>query len=328
VTAAVKVEELTRVFNFRRPGRRRLAAADGPRTHQVIALAGIDFSVRPGEVHGLLGPNGAGKTTLVKILSTVLLPTSGRAWVFDHDVRSEVELVRRRIGIVFGGEQGLYGRLTARQNLEYWASLYRLNRGDAVRRTESLLDRLGLGNRADSPVDRLSRGMKQRLHLARGLISNPDLLFLDEPTVGMDPVAAREVRRLVSDLRGDGRTILLTTHDMTEAESLCDRVTMIDRGHLLGTADPREVGGWITSHQRVEADIADAVLEQRLSELPNVGPLERLPDRWLRVHTTAEGAATMALRLLVDAGVTAVRVTLPDLEEVYLRAIGDRGLRL
>src|SRR5438105_6733933 len=98
--------------------------------------------------------------------------------------------------------------------------------------------------------------MKQRLHLARGLISDPDLLFLDEPTVGMDPVAAREVRRLVSDLRGDGRTILLTTHDMTEAESLCDRVTMIDHGRLLGTTDPREVGGWITSHERVEANIA------------------------------------------------------------------------
>ncbi len=156
----------------------------------VTALDDVNLSIDEGEVQGLLGPNGAGKTTLVKVLSTVLLPTAGSG----HDVVRETKTVRQLIGIVFGGDRGLYARLTGRQNLEYWAALYRVPTSTGKRRVSELLDRVGMADRADDLVETYSRGMKQRLHLARGLVADAKVLFLDEPTTGLDPVAAREFR--------------------------------------------------------------------------------------------------------------------------------------
>src|SRR5687768_9244404 len=208
MSIAVEVDEITRVFE---PRRRR-----GSR---VVALDGVSLTIPEGEIHGLLGPNGAGKTTLVKILSTVLLPTSGRARVCGHDVVDETKAVRPLIGIVFGGERGLYWRLTGRQNLEYWGALYKLSARETKSRTQELIDRVGLTERADERVETYSRGMKQRLHLARGLIGDAKILFLDEPTTGMDPLAGREFRALIAELKEEGRTILLATHDMVEAET-------------------------------------------------------------------------------------------------------------
>jgi len=208
---AVDVQDIRRVYTPRK-------------RDPVVALAGVSLTIPLGEVHGLLGPNGAGKTTLVKILSTVLLPTGGRALVCGHDVVKETKAVRPLIGIVFGGERGLYTRLSARKNLEYWGALYRLSGAEIRSRSDALLERVGLTERADQRVEEFSRGMKQRLHLARGLMGDARVLFLDEPTTGMDPLAAREFRALIAELKGEGRTILLTTHDMVEAEAVCDRV--------------------------------------------------------------------------------------------------------
>src|SRR6266487_781075 len=205
VETAVEVREIRRSFTPRK-------------REPVVALDGVSLSIPAGEVHGLLGPNGAGKTTLVKIRSTVLLPTSGTAQVLGHDVVEETRAVRPLIGIVFGGERGLYTRLTARQNLEYWGALYRLSSATIRQRSAALLERVGLVDRADQRVEEFSRGMKQRLHLARGLMGDAKVLFLDEPTTGMDPLAAREFRTLVGELKGEGRTILLTTHDLVEPE--------------------------------------------------------------------------------------------------------------
>src|SRR6266581_95022 len=185
---AVEVEEIIRIFTPRkRPA--------------VTALDGVSLTIPVGEVHGLLGPNGAGKTTLVKILSTVLLPTGGRAFVCGHDVVAETKAVRPLIGIVFGGERGLYTRLSARKNLEYWGALYRLSGSEIRSRSNALLERVGLTERADQRVEEFSRGMKQRLHLARGLMGDARVLFLDEPTTGMDPLAAREFRALIGELK-------------------------------------------------------------------------------------------------------------------------------
>jgi ABC-2 type transport system ATP-binding protein len=167
--------------------------------------------------------------------------------------------------------------------------------------------------------------MKQRLHLARGLIADPRVLFLDEPTTGMDPVAAHDFRELVRTLRAEGRTILLTTHDMAEAEAVCDRVTLIDGGRLLGTESPRTIGGWVSAHERVDArDVPESVVAA-IERVPGVSHVERL-DGGVRVDTNADGAARGVLRLLIDGGVASISTGRPSLEEVYLQVIGQRGL--
>ena len=313
---AIAVEEVTRVFEPRRK-----------RDARVVALDRVSLEIPQGEIHGLLGPNGAGKTTLVKILSTVLVPTSGRASVLGHDVVDEARAVRPVIGIVFGGERGLYWRLTGRQNLEYWGALYKLSGGETRRRAQQLLERVGLADKADERVEQYSRGMKQRLHLARGLVGDARVLFLDEPTTGMDPLAAREFRNLIGELKGEGRTILLATHDMVEAENVCDRVTLIDRGTVLATESPRSLGRVISRFQRIDVEGADQELLTRLRTLPGVHAISET-DGSARIEVAEEGATGAVLKLLVDAGVTSVKTSLPSLEEVYVHLIGDRGLEI
>jgi ABC-2 type transport system ATP-binding protein len=310
---AVDVQEIRRVFTPRK-------------RDPVTALDGVSLAIPVGEVHGLLGPNGAGKTTLVKILSTVLLPTEGRALVCGHDVVTETKAVRPLIGIVFGGERGLYTRLSARQNLEYWGALYRLSGTQIKERSAMLLDRVGLTERADQRVEEYSRGMQQRLHLARGLMGDARVLFLDEPTTGMDPLAAREFRQLIGELKGEGRTILLTTHDMVEAETVCDRVTLIDRGRLLATETPRTLGSLISRFQRIDVENAPDALLVELELIAGVSSVSLQPDGSVRIEVTEEGATSLVLRQLVEAGVTSVKTSLPSLEEVYVQMIGERGL--
>jgi ABC-2 type transport system ATP-binding protein len=310
---AVDVQEIRRVFTPRK-------------REPVTALDGVSLTIPVGEVHGLLGPNGAGKTTLVKILSTVLLPTAGRALVCGHDVVAETKSVRPLIGIVFGGERGLYTRLSARKNLEYWGALYRLSGAEIRTRSAALLERVGLTERADQRVEEFSRGMKQRLHLARGLMGDARVLFLDEPTTGMDPLAAREFRTLIGELKGEGRTILLTTHDMVEAETVCDRVTLIDRGRILATETPRSLGSLISRFQRIDVENAPADVLSAIEVTTGVSSVSTLAEGTTRIEVTEEGATQVVLKLLVDAGVTSVKTSLPSLEEVYVQMIGERGL--
>jgi ABC-2 type transport system ATP-binding protein len=317
---AVEVDGLRREFRAGKGLKKR----GGP----IVALDGVTLDIADGELLGLLGPNGAGKTTLVKILSTVLLPTAGTARVLGHDVIQETAAVRPLIGIVLGGERGLYSRLTARQNLRYWAALYKVNSTVGRRRADELLDRVGLTERADQPVETYSRGMKQRLHLARGLIGDPRVLFLDEPTTGMDPVAAREFRDLVAELRGEGRTILLTTHDMAEAEALCDRVALIDRGRLLAVEPPRVLSRWITDIERIDVEGAPDGLLEELKTLPGVASVTATAEGSVRISVVSRDTTSRVLERLVAAGVQTIRTSLPSLEEVYVHVFGERGLRV
>jgi len=313
-TPAVEVEEISRVFEPRKKP-------------EVVALDDVSLTIPPGEIHGLLGPNGAGKTTLVKILSTVLLPTSVRARVLGMDVVDETKAVRPQIGIVFGGERGLYWRLTGRQNLEYWGALYKLSARETKERTQRLIERVGLAERADERVETYSRGMKQRLHLARGLVGDATVLFLDEPTTGMDPLAAREFRTLIAELRDEGRTILLATHDMVEAETVCDRVTLIDRGKLVATESPRTLGHVISRFQRIDVEGVDGTVLDEIRALAGVSSVSEVEGS-VRIEVDEEGATRVVLGRLVDAGATSVRTSLPSLEEVYVQLIGDRGLEV
>ena len=181
-------------------------------TKEVIAVEDVSFEIKEGELFGLLGPNGAGKTTTVKMLTTLLIPTSGSASVKGFDVVHRADEVRKRIGFIFGGERGLYWRLSGIDNLRYFASLYNVDYDITKKRIPYLLDMVGLGGRGDEKVQGYSRGMKQRLHVARTLLHNPDVLFLDEPTLGLDPVGAREFRQVILNLQSEKKTILLTTH--------------------------------------------------------------------------------------------------------------------
>jgi ABC-2 type transport system ATP-binding protein len=315
---AVEVRDLRRDFKVK-----------GSRTKDhVQALAGVNLDIEAGTIHGLLGPNGAGKTTLVKVLATVLLPTSGTASVLGHNVVDDAELVRPLIGLVFGGDRGLYTRLTARHNLDYWAALYNVPAQRAPTLIEELLERVGLAERADERVEGFSRGMKQRLHLARGLVGDPQVLFLDEPTVGLDPVAAMDFRRFVVEMKDLGKTILLTTHDMAEAEDVCDRVSLIDRGEILTTESPATLGRWISRYEWVEAkDVPDKLVDE-LSELTGIGEIERRADGWVRFQPEADGVSQLVMERLVQARVITLRTGFPSLHEVYVRVVGDRGMEM
>ncbi|MCL4531755.1 MAG: ABC transporter ATP-binding protein [Actinobacteria bacterium] len=201
---------------------------------EVTALAGISLEVAEGELFGLLGPNGAGKTTLMKILSTLVLPNSGRATIFGHDVVAEESEARRMVGLITADERSFYWRLTGRQNLLFFAALYELPRREAETRVTELLEMLGLAEAAGQRFQTYSTGMRQKMAIARGLLANPRMLLVDEPTRSLDPISAQTVRDFLKEkISRTGCTIILATHQMSEAEQLCDRVAILDRGRVL-----------------------------------------------------------------------------------------------
>ena len=226
--AAVETNALTRTFGARRKER------------EVLALQGIDLRVEQGECFGLLGPNGAGKTTLIKILTTLLLPTSGGATVAGYDVVRDPLNVRRRINMVSGGDSSGYGILTVRETLDLFARLYGVPGKESRRRADALLAMTGLAEKADTRLSSLSTGMKQKLNFARGFMSDPEIIFLDEPTLGLDVEASRDVRAFIARWVRERpeRSVLLTTHYMVEADELCGRVAIIDKGRILALDTP------------------------------------------------------------------------------------------
>ncbi len=233
-------------------------------SRRTVALQGVNLHVPRGSVFGLLGPNGAGKTTTVRILSTLLTPTKGTAAVLGYDVMKDTAQVRRNIGFVLGGDRGLYGRLSGIENLAYFAALNHMEPRVARARAEELLGTVGLFDRRNDKVETYSRGMKQRLHIARGLLTDPEVIFMDEPTIGLDPQVAQEVRAVIPQLRERGKTVLLTTHYMFEADVLCDHLALIDHGQIVAEGSPSEIKRRISNV---------SVVEMQLRALP---PPERL----------------------------------------------------
>lgn len=294
-----------------------------------VAVDGIDLAIAPGELFGLLGPNGAGKTTTVKILTTLLLPTSGTARVLGYDVVGATNAVRRRIGFVFGGERGLYWRLSGLDNLRYFADLYRIPPQVSKRRIPELLEVLGLAGRERDKVEGYSRGMKQRLHLARGLLNDPDVLFLDEPTIGLDPVGARDLRVLVRGLADRGKTIFLTTHYMFEADAICDRVAVIKKGRIVAEGTPGSIKQLVGDVGVVEFEVDGISTEavQRLQGLAGVSSViaaERDLAVVVTVHCAQPVEVMTQLGVALDGvafrGVTAREATL---EDAYIQLIGE-----
>ncbi|AFL66521.1 ABC transporter ATP-binding protein [Desulfurococcus amylolyticus] len=297
-------------------------------TPQVIeALRGVSFKVRRGEVVGLLGPNGAGKTTTVKILATLLIPDEGDAWINGFHVVKEVDDVRRGIGVVFSVEKGFYAKLTGRENLRYFAALYGLSSSEAEKRVEELLrllelDKLGASDRL---FEEYSLGMKARLGLARALLRDPPVLILDEPTLGLDPPSARKIRSLVREMAGNGKTILYTTHNMFEAELVCDRILLIDRGRIIAEGTPGELKEKVAGKRTIVAHVrGDKMLVSRTIEgleVEKVSVEESEEGLTVRLLTRSpEEVAGILLRELVARGVEVytLRIEEPTLEDVFI----------
>jgi ABC-2 type transport system ATP-binding protein len=300
-----------------------------PRRTATEAVRGVSFEVARGELFGLLGPNGAGKTTTIKMLNTLLLPTSGTARVLGHDVASDPVAVRRRIGYVFGGDRGLYDRLSALDNLRYFAELYGVEPREQKRRIAELLDLVGLAGRERERVEGYSRGMRQRLHIARGLLHKPDVLFLDEPSIGVDPVAARDLRRTVADLRTGGTTVLLTTHYMAEADELCDRIAVIAGGTIRALGTPDRLKSRVQERDILEIEAYGAADEHldRIRELPGVRGVaaEDRGGRQAVMVQTERGAELHAQVLAALAGIRIGRVVTrePTLEDAYIAIVEE-----
>ncbi|MGH3004215.1 MAG: ABC transporter ATP-binding protein [Gaiellaceae bacterium] len=296
---------------------------------EVEAVRGISFAVEQGELFGLLGPNGAGKTTTIKMLITLLLPTSGQARVLGHDVVEDAREVRKRIGYVFGGDRGLYERLSALDNLRYFAELYGVSGAEQRRRIAEVLELVGLKGRESERVEGYSRGMRQRLHIARGILHDPEVVFLDEPTIGVDPVGARELRTMISALIGAGKTVLLTTHYMFEADALCDRIAVIAKGEIVGEGTPEALKAGVAEGRVTEIEafgVGEPIIE-RLRALDGVTAVaveERDQKQLLVVQTTGERELTAPLLAELD-GIEVGRVSSrePTLEDAYVALVGS-----
>ena len=237
------------------------------KTKSTVAVEDVSLTIERGELFGLLGPNGAGKTTTVKMLTTLLLPTNGTAKILGMDVVKHTAEVRKHIGFAFSGSRGLYNRLTAIQNLKYFAELYSLDPEFTRKRIPDLLELVGLSTCGNDKVETYSSGMTQRLHLARALLHDPEVLFLDEPTVGIDPVGSRELRQTIKDLISFGKTILLTTHYMAEAEELCQRIAIINKGRIVALDSPDALKRRISGDSVIEATVLAVQSQVLLDQL-------------------------------------------------------------
>ncbi|ADN51667.1 ABC transporter ATP-binding protein [Vulcanisaeta distributa] len=277
----------------------------------VEALRGVSFRVRWGEVYGLLGPNGAGKTTTVKILATLLIPDDGYAMIDGHDVVKEAGIVRGIIGLVLYPDKGFYSRLSGYENLVYFGRLYGLSKSVAEARARELMNLVGLENAMNRPYEEYSLGMRARLAIARALIHDPPVLFLDEPTIGLDPISAREVRELVRRLRKEGKAVLFTSHNLWEVEEVCDRVGIINNGRMIIEGSPRDIKDMLGLKYVIEVEVQlNGRVETIREETTNPA------DALRRVINDVEARGLRISR---------IRINEPSLEEAFIRVIGDEN---
>jgi ABC-2 type transport system ATP-binding protein len=297
-----------------------------------IADDAVSFSVRPGEIYGLLGPNGAGKTTLIRMLTTLLPPTSGTARVEGHDIVTERAAVRRAIGTV-SQAQTTDENLTALENLSVQGKMYGLSGRQLSERIERRLNQVGLWERRNQVARQLSGGMRRRLEIARGVLHSPRVLFLDEPTTGLDPQSRRAIWDMFGDLRQQEPelAIILTTHAMEEADFLCDRVAILDRGKVLCEDSPDSLKRHLDTGERVELEADHEITDEDELSLAVAGAANLRFVSPTLVHFDArpgEGTGRRAARLLEDRGyhIVHLKIALVTLEDVFFSYTG-RALR-
>lgn len=305
---AIETEGLTRQFSGR------------------TAVDNLNLIIPAGKVFGFLGPNGAGKTTTVRMLTTLIAPTSGTAQVAGHRLGENDEALRRAVGILTE-TPGLYDRLSARQNLTFFAQLYDLDGRTAARQTERYLRMLELWERRDDPVGGFSRGMRQKLAIARALLHEPEIIFLDEPTVGLDPQSRIALWEILGELQDEGQTVLVTTHRMEEADEHCDRLAIMDRGRILAVDTPQQLKASLGAGAAVTV-IAEGDLEALALHLRQ-GPMAtdvRVVEGSVRFSLPrAEGAMQWVLAAAQSGGfrLTDLSVSGDTLEKVFVTLTGE-----
>lgn len=319
---AVETRQVTRVFN---PKNKKEGKP-------VTALDSVDLKIEHGELFGLLGPNGAGKTTLLKILSTLLLPTSGKAFVSGFDVEKDFVNVRKRINMVSGGEISGYGLLTVKENLWMFSQFYGIRSSVANERIDKMLNQFGLADKKNAKVRTLSTGQRQKMNVIRGFVTDPEIIFLDEPTLGLDVNASRIIRDFVVDWVREGgkkRTVLLTTHYMAEADQLCDRVAIIDDGKILACNSPQNLKKLVKTNTTLKLDVNLLADKERLESIPGVEKFAAHDDPERNVTTLRfilrdESAVPEIVSRVVGQGskILSVQKTEPTLEDVFVKMVG------
>ena len=304
---------------------------------KVVAVDAIDFSVPKGEIFGLLGPNGAGKTTSIKMLCTLITPSSGDAYINGFSIVKDQQRVRENLGVMLTGERTLYWKLTGQENLEYFAALYHLDSAYAKKRIPTLLDLVGLSEREDTLVENYSTGMRIRLSFVKALLNEAPVLLFDEPTASLDPQSSHLIRDIIRDLKRQGYAILLTTHNMEEADALSDRVAIIDHGKIAVLGSPSELKQKVKSSDIIEIE-ARNVVEQTVNALQSFSEVSKVA-----IASSPEGGETQLLRVHVEKGkevlpriieffvrkqvtITKVSFIEPTLEDVFIAQTG-RSLR-
>jgi len=320
---AIITSNLSRIYKI------RSAKKGDPK--ELVALQDINLEIQPGELFGLLGPNGAGKTTLIKILTTLLAPTTGQAYVAGYDVTREPGKVRQRINMVSGGESSGYGLLTVRENLWMFTQFYGIPSAQANRRIKELLEIVGLADRMNTKSSDLSTGLRQKMNIVRGFMTDPEVLFLDEPTLGLDVGASREVRHLIRKWVEDDprRTILLTTHYMVEADELCDRVAIINQGRTLSCDTPETLKRNLQHEAifHIEVSTFDGSPIERFASLPGVKKIVHLAkDGYsvLEMILTQDGALSAVINAMTqeDIHILNLQKHEPTLEDVFVDLVG------
>jgi len=303
----------------------------------VTAVESVNLDIQEGEFFGLLGPNGAGKTTLIKLLCCLVLPNSGTAQVFGRDIMREEQAVKNLVGLVSAEERSFFWRLTGRENLRFYASLYHLSGQHMKERIDELLKLVGLADEGDVRFQNYSTGMRQKLAITRGLLSRPQLLFVDEPTRSLDPISAQAVRAFLKEkVAGEGKTVVLATHNLTEAEQLCDRVAIMDHGRVVALGSVQELRSIFQRYEECELQVRhfsetiipqlrniDGVLEcQIANQHDGISSLElRISDR--------SAVLPQILQIMVHSGAEVCDCQLRELplDEIFVQALHDSGIK-
>jgi ABC-2 type transport system ATP-binding protein len=327
VERAVEVRELRKYFTtykrklFRKTDKKEFRAVDG-----------VSFDIYKGEIFGLLGPNGAGKTTTIKMITGILRPTGGSVKVMELDVDKEPMEALRKLGTVLAGDRSVYWKLTARENLEYFGALYGLDSKEAKRRTAEILQRLELTEKADELVEKFSTGMKQKVALGKALMPNAPVVLLDEPTLGLDPQSALNLREIIMDIKKEGRTVLLTTHYMEEADFLCDRIAIIDGGKIIALDTPEKLKESINAIKAIKIEVENSS-EALVESIGKLGGVEKVisdyvPERKTYELTIHHKDGNNLIQNIIDCvlknktKICNVDVIEPSLEDVFIHLTG------